>query len=79
MYPAQMFFFCEFCEISNKTFLKELFRRLFLHNTRSDHFSTTALCLFKNDVTHVFRLSNISALFVDWEQDWAQYFKPLAK
>ena len=36
------------------------------------------LSIFKNNVTHIFRLSIFSAQFEDWEQKWAQYFKPLA-
>ena len=34
--------------------------------------------VFKNNVTHIFRLSIYSAWFEDWEQAWAQYFKPLS-
>ena len=42
------------------------------------YFYINTLRLFKNDVTHIFRLSIFSAYFEDWEQEWAQYFKPLA-
>ena len=35
--------------------------------------------LFKNDVTRIFWLSIFSVKFVGWEQDWAQYFMPLAR
>ena len=45
--PAQKSF-CEFCEISYKTFFKEPFGQLLLR-------------LFKNDATHIFRLSISSA------------------
>ena len=34
--------------------------------------------VFKNNVTSIFRLSIYAAWFEDWEQAWAQYFKPLA-
>ena len=53
--------YCEFCKISHKTFLKEPFRQLFLHKTCSVYFPTTTLCLFKNDVKHIFHLSIFSA------------------
>ena len=54
-------FFCEFCEISLKTSLKTPFGRMFLHNIGSVCFPTTTLCLFINDITHIFWLSIFSA------------------
>ena len=54
--PAQMLF-CEFWEISHKTFLKNPSDGCFFINTRSVYFPTTTLYLFKNDVTRIFRLS----------------------
>ena len=62
-------FSCELYEISHNTFFKEPFERLLLHKT---------FRVFKNNVTHIFRLSIYSAWIEDWEQAWAQYFKPLA-
>ena len=54
-------FFYEFCKISYKNFYKKTFGRLLCINTRSAYFPSTILCLFKNDVTHIFRLSIFSA------------------
>ena len=50
----------------------------FFKNPLDDCFCINTFRLFKNDVTHIFRLSIFSAYFEDWEQEWAQYFKPLA-
>ena len=51
-------YFCEFCEISHETFFKEPFGQLPLHKTRSVCLTPSkTLYLFKNDVSHIFRLS----------------------
>ena len=62
-------FSCELYEISHNTFFKKPFGRLLLYKY---------LSCFQKNVTHIFRLSIYSAWFEDWEQAWAQYFKPLA-
>ena len=61
-------FSCELYQMSHNTFFKEPFGRCFCINT---------FRVFKNNVTHIFRLSIYSTWFEDWEQVWAQYFKPL--
>ena len=50
--PAQMFF-CKFWEISHKTFFKEPFGRLLLHEHSFCLLSQHDLNLFKNDFTHI--------------------------
>ena len=71
---------CEFCEISHNTFfLKNPSDGCFCINTRPVYFPTTTFRLFKNDVTNIFRLNIFSARIVDWKQEWAQFFKPLAR
>ena len=71
---------CEFCEISHNTFfLKNPSDGCFCINTRPVYFPTTTFRLFKNDVTNIFRLNIFSAQIVDWKQEWAQFFKPLAR
>ena len=45
--------------------------------THSVYSPTATFYLFQNNVTHNYRLSTFSAYFVDWKQDWAQYFNPL--
>ena len=45
---------------------------------RSVYFPSTTFCFFKNDITHIFRLSIFSAKFIDLEQEQDLYFKPLA-
>ena len=50
----------------------------FLNNPLDGCFCINTIRVFKNNVTHIFRLSIYSAWFEDWEQAWAQYFKPLA-
>ena len=50
----------------------------FLKNPLDSCFCINTFRVFKNNVTHIFRLSIYSAWFEDWEQAWAQYFKPLA-
>ena len=57
-------------------FLKNHLDSCFYINTSSIYCPTTTFSLFKNDFTHIFRLSIFSAYFVDWKQEWAQYFKP---
>ena len=56
----QRWFFCEFCEMSHKTFLMNPSDGYFCINTRPVYFPSTTLCLFKNDVTHIFRFSIFS-------------------
>ena len=56
--PAQMFS-CEFCEISHNIFFKETFGRLLLHK-HSFRLLSYLLFFFKNDVTHIVRLSIFS-------------------
>ena len=51
----------------------------FCINTRSVYCHNTILNLFEKDITQIFCLSIFSAQFVDWEQEWAQYFKSLAR
>ena len=71
---------CEFCEISHNTFfLKNPSDGCFCINTRPVYFPTTTFRLFKNDVTNIFRLNIFFAQIVDWKQEWAQFFKPLAR
>ena len=74
-----MFFFVNSAKFLIKAFLKKSLDGSFCINTRSVYFLSTTLCLFKNVVTHIFRLSIFSAFFVDWEQERTQYFKPLAR
>ena len=50
----------------------------FLKNPLDSCFCINTFRVFKNNVTHIFRLSIYSAWFEDWEQAWVQYFKPLA-
>ena len=57
---AAQIFSCELCEIFQNTFFKEPFGRLLPHKTRSVYCPTTTFCLFRNDVTHIFRLSIFS-------------------
>ena len=72
-------FFCEFWEISHKTFFKERFERLLLHKHSFCLLSQHNFDLFKNDVTHISWASIFSAEFAEWEQEWTQYFKSLAR
>ena len=55
--PAHMFS----CEVSLNIFFKEPFWRLLCMNTRSVYCPTATFRLFKNDVTHIFGLSNFLA------------------
>ena len=75
--PAQTFS-CEFCKISHKIFLKNPSEGYYCINTPV-YCRTTTFRLFKNDVKYIFWLSIFSAKFVGCEQEWAQYFKPLAR
>ena len=63
-------FTCEFCENSDKTFLK---------NPLDGYFCIKTFRLFKKDEIHIFRLRIFSASSEDWEQEWAHYFDPLAR
>ena len=76
--PLQMFS-CEFCEISHKIFLKEPFGRLLLHKHSFCLLSQHDLLPFQKQCHTYFRAEYFLGLIVDWEQDWAQYFKPLAR
>ena len=48
-------------------------------NIRYVYCPTLTFCLFKDVVTHIFSLNIFSFLFVGWGQEWAQYFKLLAR
>ena len=54
-------FFVNFGKFLIKPFLKNPSDGCFCINTRSVYFPSTTLYLFKNDVTHIFRLSIFSA------------------
>ena len=71
-------FTCEFCEISRSMFLKNFLSDCFGINTRSVYCPTTTFCIFKSNVTHI-TYYIFYAEFVAWEQERAQYFKPLAR
>ena len=62
-----------------KSFLKNPSDSCFCISSCSVYFPSTILYLFKNDATHISWVSIFSAYFVDWEQEWAQYFKLLAR
>ena len=50
-------------------FLKNPSDGCFCINTRAVHCPTATFCFFKNDVTHIFRLSIFSASFKDLEEE----------
>ena len=72
-------FSIEFYEISHNVFLKESLDGCSCLNTRFVYYYIATFCLFRNDVTPIFRLGIFSASFVDLEQEWAQHFKFLAR
>ena len=58
---AQMLFFVNSAKFLIKPFTKNPSDDRFCINARTIYFPSTTLYLFKNDVTHVFRLSIFSA------------------
>ena len=73
--PAEMFS----CKFVVTSLLKNPSDGCFCINTRSVYCHTTIVNLFEKDITHIFCLSIFSAQFVDWEQEWAQCFKSIAR
>ena len=71
-------FFVNSAKFLITSFLKNPSEGCFTINTHPIYCPTTTFRLFKSNVTHIFWLSIFSALFVGWEQERAQYFKPLA-
>ena len=68
--------FPNFLKIS---FLKNLSDGCFTINTRSVYCPTTTYGLFKNNAANIFCLSIFTNQLVGWEQEWAQYLKPLSR
>ena len=68
-------FSCQFSEISHNIFFKERFERLLQHK----HLLCLLAHLYSKTMSHIFWLNIFSVEFVGWGQEWAQYYKLLAK